>query len=371
MEINFHLFLGLTPRSLGCKNGNQGDLSTDMQIFQGEIFNTLPFRAKFALQFLKIDFRELMMKCTYFLLLPMLFLNFACKQTDKSANTTPGNNPKIESFNESTEYSVKNETIVNVNNSMEKSIQYISWEDVIWFINYERFRLSTYDRMTGGGDEYYGTYTLDISDNITFLNVHFDNENDERWLILANGTLCDIYKSDGKHIQGVTGSVNRTEIIWIWSKDLISASSYLQENNFSYLPNNLSIDYKTDNPWVEGVDGLGINEKIYFEKRYVSNGSMHISIGYVSYNKPYLYNQNSRPKRIKLSVENKFSIIADLKDTPHYQEIKFPSDITMDDILILEILDVYPGTKYEDTCINTIFFEESSGFYETIQYWKD
>jgi hypothetical protein len=43
----------------------------------------------------------------------------------------------------------------------------------------------------------------------------------------------------------------------------------------------------------------------------------------------------------------------------------------MDDILILEILDIYPGTKYEDTCINTIFFEESSGFYETIQYWKD
>jgi len=301
------------------------------------------------------------MKCTYFLLLPVLLLSFTCKRIDKNA--------KVDSFDESTVHSINNETIVKINNNKGRTIKYISWENVLWLNSYETFTLYTYDRMTEDEAEYNGTYTLEILGNITFLNVHFDNGKDDRWLILANGTLCDIYKSDGKSIRGVTGSVNRGENIWNWSKNLISASSYLQEGSFSYSPSNLSVYYITDNPWVEGVEGQGINEKIYFEKGLLMNGAMHISIGYVSYNKPYLYNQNSRPKKIKLSVENKFSIIAELKDTPHYQEIKFPSDIAMDDILILEILDVYPGTKYEDTCINTIFFEENCGFYEVNNYW--
>jgi hypothetical protein len=295
------------------------------------------------------------MKSICFLLLPVLLFNITCRKTD--------NNAKVETFDKSTE--------ISINNDREKTIKYISWENVLWFNNYEIFTLHTYDRMTEEGFEYNGTYTLEISDNITFLNMHFDNGMDERWLILANGTLCDIYKSDGKSIHGVTGSVNRDENIWNWSANSISASSYLQESNISYSPGNLSVGYKTDNPWAEGVNGYGINEKIYFKERTLMNGAMHISIGYVSYNKPYLYNQNSRPKKIKLSVENKFSIIADLKDTPHYQEIRFPSDITMDDILILEILDVYPGTKYEDTCINTVYFEMNSGFYEINQYWYD
>jgi len=308
------------------------------------------------------------MKCNYLILLTVLFFCLTCKKTDVKANTALGNYIAAESFDEPIKYSINNETIVD--NNKEKSIKYISWENVVWFINYEMFTLYTYDRITGEEAEYAGMYTLEVLDNITFLDIHFDNGKDEKWLILANGTLCDIYKSDGKHIHGVTGSVNRGEIIW-FCPEIVSSSSYLVENNISYLPDNLEAYNKTDKPWIEGVKGYGINEKLFFEKGSIQNGSMHISIGYVSYDKPYLYNQNSRPKTIKLSVENKFSIIADLKDTPHYQEIKFLSDIAMDDILILEILDVYPGTKYEDTCINTIYFEENCGFYEINNYWED
>jgi hypothetical protein len=224
--------------------------------------------------------------------------------------------------------------------------------------------------MTGDEAEYYGNYTMNAQDNVTFLDVYFDSGINEKWLVLANGTLCDIYKSDGWHIHGVTGSVNRDEIISSWP-GIIRASSYLVENDILYFPSNLDISYRTDKPWVDGVEGYGIGEKILFEKGYVPipNGSMHISIGYISYDKPYLYNKNSRPKKIKLSVENKFSFVVDLRDTPHYQEIKFPSSINQEDTLVLEILDVYPGTKYEDTCINTILFEMTSGFYETNNYW--
>lgn len=305
-------------------------------------------------------------------------MNSSCKYSNKSANR-----PQDDQTEESAEYSIHNESrqiasnisqdnglSIFKNNEGEKSIKYISWENVIKFINYETFALSTFDRMTEEEALYIGTYTLEITNNVTFLNVHFDDGKDERWLILANGTICDIYKSDGKHIYGVTGSVNRDEIIWPWRSDSISASSYLQEGNISYSPSNLS-DYYNDIPWAEGIDGYGINEKIFLRKRTTRNGVMHISIGYVSYDKPYLYEYNSRPKKIKLSVENKFSIIVDLKDTPHYQEIKLPNDMDLDDILILEILDVYQGTKYEDTCINTIFLEENSGFYEDNNYWDN
>jgi hypothetical protein len=70
--------------------------------------------------------------------------------------------------------------------------------------------------------------------------------------------------------------------------------------------------------------------------------------------------------------QNKFSIVVELKDTPHYQEIKFPSVIDGNDTLVLEILDVYPGIKYDDTCINTILFEQrNSDLYEINNYWKD
>jgi hypothetical protein len=302
------------------------------------------------------------MKSFYFILLPVLLFIIACKKTD--------NNTKIRSFDEPTEHSINNVTIIKSNNDKGKVIQYISWENVLWFSNYETFVLHTHDRMTGDGVEYNGTYTLEILDNITFLNMHFDSGNDEKWLILANGTLCDIYKSDGKFIHGVTGSVNRDDIIW-FCPEIVSSSSYLVDNNISYSPDNLGVYNKTDKPWVEGVKGYGINEKIFFKKGSIHNGSMHISIGYVSYDKPYLYNQNSRPKKIKLSVGNKFSIIADLKDTPHYQEIKLPSNIDQEDILILEILEVYQGTKYEDTCINTIYFEWNSGRYEINNYWEN
>lgn len=324
------------------------------------------------------------MKHMYLFILVFLILMSTCKKTNRDSNDTLSIRDENDLTEENMELSINNnnEVVVSSINQNatsifrddhgEKSIQYISWENVVKFIDYKAIAWLIFDRMTGDGDYYFGTYTLDIQDNITFLNVHFDDRNDERWLILANGTLCDIFKSGsripGIFIHGVTGSVNRTENIYFYGP--VSASSYLTENGISYPSDNLSIHHWTDTPWVEGDDGYGINEKLFFENLFIQNGSMHISIGYVSYDKPYLYNQNSRPKTIKLSVENRFSFEVELRDTPHYQEISFPSVISKDDILVLEILDVYNGTKYEDTCINSIYFEVyKSGYYEINDYW--
>ena len=325
------------------------------------------------------------MKRLYLFTIFLLIFISTCKQTNKGVNSTLSYSEDNKLAEEAADNLVDNtgEAIVSTasqnlsyifaNSYGNKSIKYISWENVVKFIDYETIAWSTFDRMTGDGDYYIGTYTLNIQDNITFVNAHFENSIDERWLILGNGTLGDIYKSGnrvpGNHIHGVTGSVNREEIIGFYPVN-VSSSSYLIDNGISYSPDNLSNFFQTDRPWVEGVEGYGINEKIFFEQAFLPSGSMYISIGYVSFDKPYLYNQNSRPKKIKLTVEYKFSFEVELRDTPHYQEIKFPSDIERDDMVILEILDVYPGTKYEDTCINSIYFEvHKSGYYKLNGYW--
>ena len=297
------------------------------------------------------------MKYLYIFFLPLFFIWNSCEKIEKINNFE---NTNAENF-----LGTSNDSLLSLN----KSIKYISWENTINFLNDEKVILYTFDEMKDNYDQLNGTYTINMHNNLTFLDIHFDITGFEKWLILANGTLCDIYRPDGKNIHGVTGSIDRNENFGLFFKS-INASSYLTENNKLYSSSNLGIYYTTDMPWVEGVSGFGINEKIFFEKGIIPNGSMHISIGYVSYDKPYLYEQNSRPKTIKLSIENKFSIFANLNDTPNYQEIKFPSDIGEDDILILEIIDIYPGTIYDDTCINSILFEINSGFYERNDYWE-
>ena len=128
-------------------------------------------------------------------------------------------------------------------------------------------------------------------------------------------------------------------------------SSYLVEKQKEYSIKNLQ-KYEPDTPWVEGVPGYGIGEgfSIWRSKaKYIL-----MMNGYISYDKPYLYEQNSRVKKIK--VEHKKSgeyIFIDVLDTPHPQSLDI-STIPEGDIRVT-IADVYPGTKYDDTCIHYIF----------------
>ena len=47
----------------------------------------------------------------------------------------------------------------------------------------------------------------------------------------------------------------------------------------------------------------------------------------------------------------------DLVDTPNYQTIIFPQTLYSSDIIIIEVLDVFSGTRYNDTCINNILYD--------------
>lgn len=129
------------------------------------------------------------------------------------------------------------------------------------------------------------------------------------------------------------------------------ASSYLIERTKSYPIENLcNIDIAT--PWVENAPGYGIGECFTIENTWGRiYSTLLIMNGYISYEKPYLYEQNSRIKKIRVTgVKSGKTQVLEVLDTPHPQTVDI-SFITEPEDLRVTIEDVYPGTKYEDTCI--------------------
>jgi hypothetical protein len=196
-----------------------------------------------------------------------------------------------------------------------------------------------------------GTYTIDLVNKVTFLYIHCKNGENKIFLMIRNEDLCTLFENDKLYFRGIRGSMNQYE--GYLNPAIVESSSFLTEGNKKYEPEILTHSPQLNLPWAEGVNGQGIGEKIFIKETLAS--ILYISIGYISYDKPYLYTMNSRPKEINISVNNKFSYRITLDDTPNYQKIILPQQIRYDDILTIEICSVYEGTRFQDTCINNIF----------------
>lgn len=180
-------------------------------------------------------------------------------------------------------------------------------------------------------------------------------ESNEKWLCLANEGFIIIYNGEkkepyiyGVNFKGMGEDINYPHI------GSLSASSELKEGDKVYSAGNLA-NRNVDEPWVEDAKGNGIGESITL---YTNGRYLYYLGGYVSYDKPYLYERNSRPKTIKISFlddKSKEDMIVNLNDTPNPQKIDFGSRLT--EKIKIEILDVYEGTKYQDTCINSFIFK--------------
>ncbi len=139
----------------------------------------------------------------------------------------------------------------------------------------------------------------------------------------------------------------------------VKMSSFLTEGKIKYNGNNYYEPYREKlRPWVEGVKGQGIGEWIELSTdSYETPISFFlISNGYVSFEKPCLYKKNSRIKKIRItSKEENIDFVVELKDTPDFQEIRLPKKITgLKPTFRFTIEEVYPGTKWDDTCLNLI-----------------
>lgn len=145
----------------------------------------------------------------------------------------------------------------------------------------------------------------------------------------------------------------------------VTASSHLKaQGRFNYLPKNAH-DFSFESVWAEGAQGQGIGEWLEYEFAGACPRVTTVKIlpGHVK--TKAAWEANSRPKYIKVYYLGKPVCILDLQDVRAMQEFdleKFgPFGYHDSDKptwrLRFEILDVYPGTKYQDTVIAELEFE--------------
>lgn len=149
----------------------------------------------------------------------------------------------------------------------------------------------------------------------------------------------------------------------------LSASSMLIENTRTgktvYAPDNLltKLYYRYSDepyyiaydsltpPWVEGKNDYGIGEYLDIEFKWPSD-EMQILNGFVDFTRMDLYEKNSRVKTVLIESENpKFSKEYEIEDHVRYTLITLPEKTQK---IRMTIKDVYPGTKYKDTCLSSI-----------------
>ena len=105
----------------------------------------------------------------------------------------------------------------------------------------------------------------------------------------------------------------------------------------------------TGNPWVEGVAGHGVGEwlRLYFSQEE-SISHLSLRLGFAS--SEQLYQGNNRPSRLRIGFSDGSSVDCDFPDlrTPMLVTLSEPVSTSY---VQLTILDVYPGSIDDDTCI--------------------
>lgn len=152
--------------------------------------------------------------------------------------------------------------------------------------------------------------------------------------------------------------------------DTVTATSQLEKNGkITYDGKNIH-DYTFKTAWVEGVKGHGKGESVTYHFGEYAPRITHIIVanGYVKSNKAW--KENSRVKTLKLYYNDKPVALLQLEDIMGIQTFNFedtpfgtPRKENGETInekpwtLRFEIVDVYPGSKYDDTAISEIYFD--------------
>jgi hypothetical protein len=221
----------------------------------------------------------------------------------------------------------------------------------IYFTFYENGRVNGIRNGEPKNGTFNGSYTVIEENGLNYLQILWDNKTRDKYLIIGyiqNGYIDDfnLYNKDGAPFFSCGTTLNPDYMTYFQgniSTEAITATSELREGNIVYSTKNL--DDRIGVCWA--VRG-GIGEKIIINKEVL--GDLYIATGFISMEKPHLYRENSRPKKIRVSYEGKDSKIVELADTYHVQSINFGAYTGRD--VWIEILEVYPGSKYKDLCIN-------------------
>ena len=142
------------------------------------------------------------------------------------------------------------------------------------------------------------------------------------------------------------------EVLYIRSQTSAFASSFLEEKGrpvSSYWAEN-AVDSNPATAWVEGAKDTGVGEwlRLTFAAPQTITGIRLIN-GYAK--SKSTFSRNARIKKLRLTTSAGDAMLLPLED--HSQEQSFPVRFVQPIVWIqAEIADVYPGTKFADTCLS-------------------
>ncbi len=230
--------------------------------------------------------------------------------------------------------------------------EYTAWNITFRFQKTE-VMIEQYDDTAYTGPTGIVNYSIANRSGVDYLILD-SNGYEVEYLIIQDDWLLFLYDGDRKDpiFIGITSHPSDLVAFSVLG-DLpldYEASSYYQFGQEMYPPENLG-RIELFQPWCEGVEGFGVGETIIVRN---ADTTITLSNGFVSYSRPELYEWNSRIKSIKVrSLLTDESFIVDLEDTPHLQYFVLPVEGKSD--YEITILEVYPGEKFEDACVNFIF----------------
>lgn len=229
---------------------------------------------------------------------------------------------------------------------------------------------------SGPGYDYKILWTIPRGDNVTMYSTKYNSGEDRTFAYVCySGTKwgwvnCEYLNDPGdplpKPEKKTTKKKTTTEAPepdfefedWEMNVKSVSCSSNLKRQTngdkvYTYVAENL-VDGDLSTSWTEGVDGSGIDEWIQIdleEKDWISE--IYFANGYLSSEKSY--KNNNRVKKCLVEFSDGSSYKFTLEDSYDLQpDILEIPDMVETDYIRITILDVYKGSKYNDTCISEI-----------------
>ena len=225
-------------------------------------------------------------------------------------------------------------------------------------------------------------------DKITSIELRVNTENAPRDFDLENA-LINQSKTSIKNFYKKIENIEPTEDFYFGINHKNSLTAYTRTSelfssgNINYGIENLE-DQDLSTAWIEGEYDSGIGSVVKF-KNFGSSSNLINGIEIINgYAKSYnTFIENNRVSKIKITVINKFNhedydVIQDfyngkhetkeeylfsLNDTPYIQYFEFDSPVEVTEVTF-EILEVYKGTKYDDTAISEIHLCENGVRYQ-------
>ena len=142
---------------------------------------------------------------------------------------------------------------------------------------------------------------------------------------------------------------------WFGASALLHSEGYCATsveapgNGNNYEPGNLGFA-NSRTAWCEGVGGDGVGETVVYRMDPAQSfSSISVENGYTK--SQDIYDKNSRPRLVRLKGSDGQEWEAELTDSPATQTIRLPKRAALTWVS-LTILSVYPGWKYQDTCLS-------------------